>query len=235
MTADHHGWPPRGAECHRVPPSAIECHLIAILLLAFLSARYDDNLLFDALWADPHGGLGVKVGSSRGAFSATFGSDVTKDFCARNGVKSIVRSHQLPKQRRGFEIQHDSMLLTIFSASNYGGACRNKGGVLIFDEHGPAEVKEFYAPQLEQVRLPLPHPPMASLPSSTLPPPSSSPSTSPSTSSSSSSSSSSLSSERWSSSARPRRSKGSSTCGRRSLYRAALSVTSASSIARSRT
>jgi len=63
-----------------------------------------------------------------------------------------VRSHQLPKQRRGFEIQHDSMLLTIFSASNYGGACRNKGGVLIFDEHGPAEVKEFYAPQLDQFR-----------------------------------------------------------------------------------
>ena len=31
------------------------------------------------------------------------------------------------------------MLLTIFSASNYGGACRNKGGVLIFDEQGPAE------------------------------------------------------------------------------------------------
>ena len=43
------------------------------------------------------------------------------------------------------------MLLTIFSASNYGGACRNKGGVL-FDEQGPAEVKEFYAPELEQLR-----------------------------------------------------------------------------------
>ena len=45
-----------------------------------------------------------------------------------------MRSHQLPKKQRGFEIQHDAMLLTIFSASNYGGACRNKGGVLIFDE-----------------------------------------------------------------------------------------------------
>jgi len=53
---------------------------------------------------------------------------------------------------RGFEIQHDSMLLTIFSASNYGGVCRNRGGVLIFDEKGPAEVKEFYAPTLDQIR-----------------------------------------------------------------------------------
>ena len=47
---------------------------------------------------------------------------------------------------RGFEITHNSMLLTIFSASNYGGVCRNRGGVLIFDEKGPAEVNKFYAP-----------------------------------------------------------------------------------------
>ena len=44
------------------------------------------------------------------------------------------------------------MLLTIFSASNYGGVCRNRGGVLIFDERGPAEVKEFYAPPLAELR-----------------------------------------------------------------------------------
>ena len=44
------------------------------------------------------------------------------------------------------------MLLTIFSASNYGGVCRNRGGVLIFDEKGPAEVKEFYAPMLHTFR-----------------------------------------------------------------------------------
>ena len=56
------------------------------------------------------------------------------------GVKSVIRSHQLPKKMRGFEITHNSMLLTIFSASNYGGVCRNRGGVLIFDEQGPAEV-----------------------------------------------------------------------------------------------
>jgi hypothetical protein len=52
----------------------------------------------------------------------------------------VIRSHQLPKKMRGFEITHNSMLLTIFSASNYGGVCRNRGGVLIFDEKGPAEV-----------------------------------------------------------------------------------------------
>ena len=92
------------------------------------------------------------MGTARGGFSITFGGDITKDFCTRIGVKSVIRSHQLPPKMRGFEIQHDSMLLTIFSASNYGGACRNKGGVLLFDEQGPAEVKEFYAPTLESLR-----------------------------------------------------------------------------------
>ena len=77
---------------------------------------------------------------------------MTKAFCKRTGVKSVIRSHQLPKKQRGFEIAHNSMLLTIFSASNYGGVCRNRGGVLIFDERGPAEVKEFYAPPLAELR-----------------------------------------------------------------------------------
>ncbi|KAL1506991.1 hypothetical protein AB1Y20_007854 [Prymnesium parvum] len=112
----------------------------------------DDEILFDALWADPHDGDGVVQGSTRGGFSIQFGADVTKDFCKRTGVKSVIRSHQLPKKMRGFEILHDSMLLTIFSASNYGGVCRNRGGVLVFDEKGPAEVKEFYAPTLDQIR-----------------------------------------------------------------------------------
>ena len=112
----------------------------------------DDCMLFDALWADPHAGDGIKIGSARGVSAMTFGADVTRDFCARNGIKSIVRSHQTPPKQRGFEIQHDAMLLTIFSASNYGGICRNKGGVLIFDENGPAEVKEFYAPELDHLR-----------------------------------------------------------------------------------
>ena len=112
----------------------------------------DDELLFDALWADPHEGDGVMMGSARGGYSIQFGADVTKQFCKRTGVKSVIRSHQLPKRQRGFEITHNSMLLTIFSASNYGGVCRNRGGVLIFDEKGPAEVKEFYAPPLEEYR-----------------------------------------------------------------------------------
>jgi len=112
----------------------------------------DDRLLFDALWADPHNDDGVIMSNNRGGYSIQFGRDVTKSFCERNKVQSVIRSHQLPKKMRGYEIQHDAMLLTIFSASNYGGVCRNRGGVLIFDDKGPAEVKEFYAPPLDRFR-----------------------------------------------------------------------------------
>jgi hypothetical protein len=122
----------------RQPPSVLETR--------------EDTLLFDALWSDPHDGDGVVASDNRGGVSIQFGKDMTKAFCERNGVQSVIRSHQLPKRKRGYEIQHDAMLLTIFSASNYGGVCGNRGGVLVFDHKGPAEVKEFYAPPLETYR-----------------------------------------------------------------------------------
>ena len=69
----------------------------------------DDELLFDALWSDPHDGQGVATGGARGGYSIQFGPDVTKAFCKRTGVKSVIRSHQLPKKQRGFEIAHNRL------------------------------------------------------------------------------------------------------------------------------
>ena len=34
---------------------------------------------------------------------------MTKAFCKRTGVKSVIRSHQLPKKQRGFEIAHNRL------------------------------------------------------------------------------------------------------------------------------
>ncbi|EOD13115.1 hypothetical protein EMIHUDRAFT_427814 [Emiliania huxleyi CCMP1516] len=110
----------RAIDACRQPPSVLQTR--------------DDTLLFDALWADPHDGDGIVASDNRGGVSIQFGRDLTKAFCARNGVQSIIRSHQLPKRKRGYEIQHDAMLLTIFSASNYGGVCGNRGGALAPDD-----------------------------------------------------------------------------------------------------
>ena len=42
------------------------------------------------------------------------------------------------------------LLLTLLLLLLNPTSCQ--GGVLVFDEHGPAEVKEFYAPELDQLR-----------------------------------------------------------------------------------
>ena len=52
------------------PPHAIEANLANRRNPPQALVTRDDTMLFDALWADPHPGTGVKVGSSRGAFSA---------------------------------------------------------------------------------------------------------------------------------------------------------------------
>lgn len=49
--------------------------------------------------SDPHDGDGIVASKSRGGFSVQFGKDVTAAFCARTGVQSVIRSHQLPKKQ----------------------------------------------------------------------------------------------------------------------------------------
>ncbi|CAE8601221.1 unnamed protein product [Polarella glacialis] len=62
-----------------------------------------------------------------------FGWDVTKTFCARNGLGMIVRSHQSKKDGMGFDIMHDSMLARVFSARDYEHH-GNDGAVLLISE-----------------------------------------------------------------------------------------------------
>ncbi|CAK9007233.1 unnamed protein product [Durusdinium trenchii] len=59
-----------------------------------------------------------------------FGWDVTKTFCARNGVDMVVRSHQSKKNGLGFDLMHDECLIRVFSARDYEGHC-NDGAVLL--------------------------------------------------------------------------------------------------------
>ncbi|CAJ1375275.1 unnamed protein product [Effrenium voratum] len=90
----------------------------------------DEKILFDAQWADPVEQTGV-TRSSRGSMVTNFGPDVTQKFLKDNGLSLCIRSHQVPKTMQGFELLHDRRLLTVFSASHYGGRYRNAGGVAI--------------------------------------------------------------------------------------------------------
>merc|ERR1719210_1854536 len=70
--------------------------------------------------------------SPRGDLSSTFAWDVTKMFCARNGLGLIVRSHQSKKDSLGFDIMHERMLIRVFSARDYEGHA-NDGAVLLIE------------------------------------------------------------------------------------------------------
>uniref|UniRef100_A0A7S1V932 Serine/threonine-protein phosphatase n=1 Tax=Sexangularia sp. CB-2014 TaxID=1486929 RepID=A0A7S1V932_9EUKA len=87
----------------------------------------DSGIFCDLLWADPApDGETGRLPSPRGT-SVQFGQDVTHDFCDRNNLKAVVRSHQVRDD--GFTVEHGSKLITIFSAPNY---CDNQGNKAAF-------------------------------------------------------------------------------------------------------
>ena len=73
----------------RVRTLTLTLALTLITLTLTLTLTPNPNeLLFDALWSDPHEGVGVATGSARGGYSIQFGPDVTRAFCKRTGVTS---------------------------------------------------------------------------------------------------------------------------------------------------
>merc|ERR1712187_576136 len=72
----------------------------------------------DMLWSDPMDDDGHEE-NPRGC-GVLFGPDVTAHFLSTNApLELVVRSHQVPQEGRGFEMQRGNSCITIFSASNY--------------------------------------------------------------------------------------------------------------------
>lgn len=111
----------------------------------------DEVTLFDCLWSDPQVEDGIQEGK-RGQGTINWGPDVTRAFLARNGMDLLVRSHQVPKTGRGYSMHHGNKVLTVFSASNYGGVCRNMGAVLIIPSNGRISCEEHTAKPLDELR-----------------------------------------------------------------------------------
>lgn len=117
----------------------------------------------DALWSDPSTELGLAK-SRRGA-GVQFGPDVTKQFCDRNDIKLIVRSHECC--RTGFDLpyihidgieeEERNRICTIFSASNYGGG-GNSAAYMVFTHksrtHGKTEAESFDSEELNNSATP---------------------------------------------------------------------------------
>lgn len=81
---------------------------------------------------------------------ARAGPDVTKAFLESNGLELLVRSHEV--KQGGYEIAHDGLCVTVFSAPNYCDNMDNKGAFITFN--GADMVPHFT--QFDAV----PHPPI---------------------------------------------------------------------------
>eukprot|EP00746_Dinoflagellata_sp_MGD_P135111 gnl/MRDRNA2_/MRDRNA2_69033_c0_seq3.p1 gnl/MRDRNA2_/MRDRNA2_69033_c0~~gnl/MRDRNA2_/MRDRNA2_69033_c0_seq3.p1 ORF type:complete len:421 (+),score=64.80 gnl/MRDRNA2_/MRDRNA2_69033_c0_seq3:715-1977(+) len=113
------------------------------------SKARDDKVFCDLLWSDPMERDGCKP-SPRGV-GVQFGPDVVSHFLDANHLHTMIRSHQLPDDMRGFQKQKGDRCITIFSASNYCGDSGNYGAVLNFKvaTFPKYEIAEHFAPPLE--------------------------------------------------------------------------------------
>ncbi|KAL7060259.1 hypothetical protein AAHC03_09312 [Spirometra sp. Aus1] len=98
----------------------------------------DSGLMCELLWSDPMDGKG-RAPSKRGV-GCQFGPDVTEDFCKRNGLDMIIRSHEVKNE--GYEVAHNGRCITVFSAPNYCDTMRNRGAFIVFrGSKKPGEMK----------------------------------------------------------------------------------------------
>ncbi|KAL1704966.1 Metallo-dependent phosphatase-like protein [Schizophyllum commune] len=106
-----------------------------------------EGLMCELLWTDPQAQPGR--GPSKRGVGIAFGPDVTKRWCTENGVTGVIRSHEV--RQDGYEIEHDGLCTTVFSAPNYVDQVGNKGAFIRIDAAGSQEYIQFEA---------RPHPPM---------------------------------------------------------------------------
>lgn len=106
-----------------------------------------EGIMCELLWTDPQDMPGR--GPSKRGVGIAFGPDVTKRWCTLNGVSGIIRSHEV--RQDGYQIEHDGLCTTVFSAPNYVDQSGNKGAFIRVDDVGHREYVQFNA---------TPHPPM---------------------------------------------------------------------------
>eukprot|EP00929_Paragymnodinium_shiwhaense_P085637 TRINITY_DN46059_c0_g1_i1.p1 TRINITY_DN46059_c0_g1~~TRINITY_DN46059_c0_g1_i1.p1 ORF type:complete len:888 (-),score=234.98 TRINITY_DN46059_c0_g1_i1:80-2743(-) len=111
-----------------------------------------DSVTLEIMWSDPCNKKGSRP-SPRG-LGQLFGPDRTRKFLLANPpLELLVRSHEVPADGRGCEEQHDGLLWTVFSASNYCGDEGNLGGVLLFfpEDFPRPHPDHYFAPTLDMI------------------------------------------------------------------------------------
>ena len=92
----------------------------------------DLGLLFDLLNSNPSKDVIEYDEDDNEENSFLFGEKVVLEFCEKNNLDLIVRGNQVTN--KGYEFFGQKKLVTIFSATNFGGENLNSGAMLIIDE-----------------------------------------------------------------------------------------------------
>ncbi|KAN0040844.1 hypothetical protein ACTFIV_003380 [Dictyostelium citrinum] len=90
----------------------------------------ENELVQCLLWSDPQSNPGIAP-SSRGV-GVYFGPDVTRRFLKENNLCTIIRSHEV--KEKGYQIDDDGSLITVFSAPNYCDQSGNLGSFINITE-----------------------------------------------------------------------------------------------------
>ncbi|EWG06817.1 MAG: metallophosphoesterase [Candidatus Aramenus sulfurataquae] len=91
----------------------------------------DNAIAFELLWNDPREELDGFVPNIRGDGTFFYGKDVTKKFLEENGLKGIIRGHEVADGWRVDVIddQRDMKVITVFSSAYHG----MRAGALVWD------------------------------------------------------------------------------------------------------
>jgi len=103
----------------------------------FMEPNPDENpLMVDLLWSDPKGkdGYGPSGRMSSGIY--LFGPDVTRNFLQHNGLRMVLRSHEVKAHGYRYDHEGEYPLITVFSAPNYVDKAGNKASVAVMTNTG---------------------------------------------------------------------------------------------------
>lgn len=89
-------------------------------ILKMKRVKLDAPAINDLVWSDPHEGTGdFGPNHVRGGDCVVFGATQTKAYLEQNGLSLLIRSHEC--KEKGWDVQHDGLCVTVFSAANYVG------------------------------------------------------------------------------------------------------------------
>lgn len=99
-----------------------------------------DEIYSEMLWNDPSEASGITA-NPRGYGVHRFGPDITEKFLHVNGFETLIRSHEMVHD--GFEYSQNGKCITVFSAPNYTGHYKNRGGYLTISKNLQIEPHQF--------------------------------------------------------------------------------------------